>query len=679
VARALTRPDIFTRLLGPRPSLTLVIEDHMVTEIWVSGRAPDISIRDYDWGETDTHPVIDRDGYPFTPIKWRGSAWALGLSLHPPAKETPMAQPRLKTIPLDELHVSKLNMRHSRKKPEVDDILPSIRKHGLRQTLLVRKEGDSYGVIAGRRRYFALSQIAKEAGTNPRMPCAIMEAGDDDAAIEASLIENVARLPATEMEQYTAFARLSDKGRKVSEIAIYFGVTELNVRRVLALGALSKPIRTLYAANKIDRETIHALTLASAEKQTEWLQLHAADDERAPIRRACKEWVTGGSTITTDKALFDLETYDGEIVSDLFGEAGVFADASMFWQAQSKAIAARVEAYLEAGWTDVQVLERGAYFHKWDHVARPRTKRGKIYIEVRHDGDVSFHEGYVTSSEARKLDRAARGESETPTDIRPEMSGPMAQYILSHRHGAARATLLQHPSIALRLMVAHAMVGSALWTVSAHACTAKKEDTRKSIATSKAETEIEAARAAVEALFTALGVNGKANRNSDDYRLCEVFSALLAMSDEEVGAVLAYTMTETLEPGGAVVEAVAHVTGTDMSGYWKPEPAFFDLLRDKRAVNAMVGDIASPSVAQSCLTETAKVQRTLIGNRIIGQGCDPQPDWRPGWMQVPPTRLVAGAGSAPADAWERVAGLFEAVEESLSSEHGADTAAEIAA
>ena len=656
----MTRSDGFTRLLGPRPSLTLVIENQMVTEIWVSGRAPDISIRDYDWGETDTLPTLDRDGYPFTLIKWRGSAWALGLSLHPPAKETPMAQPQLKSIPLKDLHVSKLNMRHSRKKPEIADILPSIREDGLRQTLLVREEGEGYGVIAGRRRYYALLQIAKETGRNPRIPCAIMEAGDDAAAMEASLIENVARLPATEMEQYAAFARLSSKGRKVSEIAGYFGVTELNVRRVLALGALSKPIRDLYASGKIDRETIHALTLASAEKQTEWLRLYKSDNERTPMRRACKEWVTGGVTITTDKALFDLGDYDGEIITDLFGEAGVFADASLFWQAQSKAIAMRVEAYLEAGWTDVQVLERGAYFHKWDHTKRPRTKRGKVYVEIRHDGSAEFHEGYVTQGEARKLDKAAVGEDDTPADIRPEMSGPMREYIALHRHGATRATLLGHPSIALRLMVAHAMTGSALWTVQAHQCSARKEATRESIAGSKAETEVETARLEVEALFTALGVSGKDNRNGDDYRLCQVFSALLAMSDEEVGQVLAFTMAETLEPGGAVIEAVAHVTGTDMAKYWQPEPAFFDLLRDKRAINAMVADIATPETAQSCLTETGKVQKQVIANRITGDGCAPNPDWRPGWMQVPPTRYVGGAASRAVDAWERVNALFEA-------------------
>lgn len=68
------------RLLGPRPGVTFVIENQMVTEIWVAGRAPRITLRDYDWGQSDLHPCFDREGYPFTPITWRGPAWKLGLS-----------------------------------------------------------------------------------------------------------------------------------------------------------------------------------------------------------------------------------------------------------------------------------------------------------------------------------------------------------------------------------------------------------------------------------------------------------------------------------------------------------------------------------------------------------------------------------------------------------------------
>jgi ParB family chromosome partitioning protein len=123
--------------------------------------------------------------------------------------------------------------------------------------------------------------------------------------------------------------------------------------------------------------------------------------------------------------------------------------------------------------------------------------------------------------------------------------------------------------------------------------------------------------------------------------------------------VLAYTMADTLEAGGPVVEALLHMQETDLPAYWKPDAAFFELLRDKRAINAMVADIASPCVAKGCLTETGKVQKQLLANRIARGEGQARPDWRPVWMQVPPARLIAEAGSAPADAWGRVETLFQ--------------------
>ena len=39
--------DVFTSL-GPRPRMTLVVCDAQIAEIWVEGRAPLITIQDYD-------------------------------------------------------------------------------------------------------------------------------------------------------------------------------------------------------------------------------------------------------------------------------------------------------------------------------------------------------------------------------------------------------------------------------------------------------------------------------------------------------------------------------------------------------------------------------------------------------------------------------------------------------
>jgi ParB family chromosome partitioning protein len=47
-------------------------------------------------------------------------------------------------------------------------------------------------------------------------------------------------------------------------------------------------------------------------------------------RALAQSWLMGGHAIATSKALFDLSLYTGEILTDLFGEDGYFADAGPF-------------------------------------------------------------------------------------------------------------------------------------------------------------------------------------------------------------------------------------------------------------------------------------------------------------------------------------------------------------
>ena len=156
---------------------------------------------------------------------------------------------KLQFLALESLCVSPLNMRHGRKQPDIANLLPSVRKRGILQPLLVRPlgaafvgtprapgggsddGGSDYGgaggqgqspdnpvrpsgptheILAGRRRYHAARLIAREAreamdsqdgsGTlddggddgllieDRVIPCAILEEGDDAAALDASLL-----------------------------------------------------------------------------------------------------------------------------------------------------------------------------------------------------------------------------------------------------------------------------------------------------------------------------------------------------------------------------------------------------------------------------------------------------------------------------------------------------------
>ncbi|CAH2396962.1 ParB/RepB/Spo0J family partition protein [Mesorhizobium ventifaucium] len=244
---------------------------------------------------------------------------------------------QLAHIPLDRLNISALNMRHGKRAPDLSDILPSVRARGVLVPLLVRPNGspESFEIVAGRRRYFAAKSLADERGKADPLPCAIMEAGEDADALEASLIENVARLDPDEVSQWETFSRLIREGRTVPEIAGTFGITELQVKRILALGELLPNIREAYRRDEIDTETARYLTMASKAQQKDWLALFADPGQYAPRGYQLKQWLFGGQSISTKVALFAIEDYPGLIVSDLFGEESYFADADLFWQKQN--------------------------------------------------------------------------------------------------------------------------------------------------------------------------------------------------------------------------------------------------------------------------------------------------------------------------------------------------------
>ncbi len=543
----------------------------------------------------------------------------------------------LQHIPLDQLKVSALNMRHGRKAPDVSDILPSIRARGVQQPLLVRKNGRGYEIVAGRRRFFSLKAIAKEGGEIDPVPCAVMTEGDDAAALEASLIENTARLDPDEVARWETFARLVREGRTVEDIAATFGVTEIMVKRALALGELLPDIREAYRNEEIDAQTVRQLTLASEAQQAEWLKLFQDPEQYAPRGWQLKQWLFGGE-ISTGAALFPLDAYQGRIVTDLFGETGYFGDLEQFWTLQNEAVAAKRDALLAKGWPEVAVLDVGERFHKWDHVATPKSEGGRVYIEVRENGEVTVHEGFVTSKEHQRRQRkAASGdEKNTAAADRPELTNPVQNYLELHRHAAVRHALLSNAGVALRLMVAHAIGGSALWLTKPDPQATRKEETAESVAKSKAETALaEERKAALKLLGLPAHGHSVVRSNGDDYRVVELFAALLKLSDDEVMRVLAIVMAETLEAGTAVVEALGTHLKLDMRDYWQADDAFFDLLRNKAAVNAMLRHIGGKAVADANVSATTKVQKKIVRDFITGDGRKKAEGWLPRYMEFP--------------------------------------------
>lgn len=571
---------------------------------------------------------------------------------------------QLQHIELSKLKDAAINMRHSKAAPDVSDILPSIRTRGVLVPLLVRPNGDGEGfeIVAGRRRYFAAKSVAEDGGTVEALPCAIMEPGDDAAALEASMLENLARLDPDEMTQYETFVRLTKSGKSVADIAATFGITELMVKRRLALGELLPKIREAYRNEDIDAETIRHLTLASKRQQRDWLKLFADPEQCAPRGYQLKQWLFGGQQIATEVALFPLEDYKGQTISDLFGETSYFADADQFWTLQNAAIAAKRDALLEDGWSDVEICETGQRFHSWEHEKTPKKDGGWVYITVSHGGEVEVQEGWLTAKEAKARRRATASKDDPQADgkpVRPELTNPAQNYIELHRHAAVRHALLSHPGVALRLTVAHAIGGSALWRTEADSQATRKEETAESVAKSKAETALAQERKAVLKLL-GLPAHGHSvvRSNGDDYRVVELFAALLKLSDDDVMRVLAIVMAETLEAGTAVVEALGTHLKVDMRDYWEADDAFFDLLRDKAAVNAMLRHIGGKAVADANVSATTKVQKRIVRDFITGDGRKKAEGWQPRYMEFPFKAYTKKGGGRLTDNTARIKSLL---------------------
>ncbi len=569
---------------------------------------------------------------------------------------------KLDFIPMDKLSIAATNMRGKGKDPDVSDLLPSIRARGVIVPLLVRPncaEGH-FEIVAGRRRFTAVNVVAREVGTVKPIPCAILDEGDDADALEASMLENLARVQPDEVSQWEAFVALVKAGRSVEDVADSFGFEPRTVKRILALGNLLPRIRTLYRGGQIDVNTVRHLTLASKSQQKAWLGLF--DDEAAycPTGHQLKAWLFGGSAIAVTHALFDIADSKLAIVSDLFGEDSFFADSDAFWSAQTDAIEARKAEYLEAGWSDVEIMPRGDWFRSWDYVHAGKRKGGRIYVEVRESGEVSFHEGYLTTKEAKRLSGADGNGGATPEKpTRPEVSGPLNAYIDLHRHAAVRADLVGHAGVALRAMLAHVIAGSALWRVDVEPQRAPKEDIAESVETCSAETAFDEKRRAVLAV---LGFDEDAPTVTREgfHRppFAPLFARLLELPDPVVMEIIAIVMGETLQAGSEAVEMIGLHLGTDMRRHWQADAAFFDQLRDREVLLAITGEVAGAEVAAANAGEKTKALKAIIADCLSGEnGRTKVEPWVPRWMAFPPTSYTArgGVGSVTAAARVRYA------------------------
>ena len=556
----------------------------------------------------------------------------------------------LRYIAIENLRPSKLNVRrHGAKK--LDELVGSIEALGILQSLLVREtdEPGIYEIHAGKRRYLAATKLHAQANPDfDQLPCIIMQPGDDVEAIEASLAENLQRLPMDEMDQYEAFKRLADGGMTGDDIASHFGISTHVVERRLAIARLIPDLRRMYRRGDIDARTIRLLTLATPERQRAWIKLEG--DGKAPPSWQLKQWLLGGAQISTKAALFDSALYDetqGGIVRDLFADdpahdGAFFADPAQFWELQNQAIKERAEAFAENGWP-VTIINPDERFQSWDWQPARKADGGQIVIEVQPDGHVEFHKGILPKKSARKAAAATATGDEARSDepAKPELSGPLNNYCDLIRLAAVKTALAKKPKIALRLMLAHALTSSGHWRAIAEPMTAANDTVADAMTSNADVAAFEAIRDDVAGL---LGLDPGASLTGqtdwDGSRLAEIFAALIELSDAEVNRILAAVMAETLMLGSGIVDTIG--ASLDVTAQWSAEgnDAFFALIRDRDITRAILADVCGADVASAHQTATGKKHKEIARMAIDGKGREKVNDWCPPWLAFPQGQLT---------------------------------------
>ncbi len=120
-----------------------------------------------------------------------------------------------------------------------------------------------------------------------------------------------------------------------------------------------------------------------------------------------------------------------------------------------------------------------------------------------------------------------------------------------------------------------------------------------------------------------------------------MFAKLIGLPDEDLFAVAAVVMGETLHAGGALVEAVGAYLKVDMAALWSPDQVFFDLIRDRPVANAMLREVGGKKVADGNVTEKLKTQKAIVQDFLAGANSRPKIEaWTPKWLAFPASRYT---------------------------------------
>lgn len=218
------------------------------------------------------------------PALGRGMAALLSNAPPPPsvgpAPVTAIPGKSLLMLPLEAIERNPEQPRKQFEEAKLEELAASIREHGVVEPILVRKDGASYRILAGERRWRA----AQRAGLR-EIPAVLREASDREA-FEIALVENIQRADLNAIEEAEAYeVLLQEYGLTQEEVAQRVGKERSTVANALRLLKLPDEVREAVRAGQLDMGHARAL-----------LSLEGAEAIKKAAQRAMREGLSVRAT-----------------------------------------------------------------------------------------------------------------------------------------------------------------------------------------------------------------------------------------------------------------------------------------------------------------------------------------------------------------------------------------------
>lgn len=326
-------------------------------------------------------------------------------------------------IALNKLDQDPANVRKTYRSETIAELAAAIAAEGMLQNLVVRggeKKGRYY-VTAGERRRRALLLLVEQGklAKDAQVECKIKT---DGSATEISLMENVSREDMHPADQFVAFNTLAEEGKSIADIAARFGVSEMIVRRRLALAKVSPKLLDIYREGKMTLEQLTAFTINDdhARQEQVWDGLGYYKEAHS-----IKHALTTDEVSATDKrvrfigGLATYEAHGGSVRRDLFSEneGGYAGDVELLERLVLEKLEETAAPFREHPWKFVEIS-----------VDRPDWifRNPRVYPQVvLNEDEAKELEALEAEYEALETKIEAKGEDEAISERLAEVEAKM--------------------------------------------------------------------------------------------------------------------------------------------------------------------------------------------------------------------------------------------------------------